>query len=259
MTGATRRRGSGEGSVHQRDDGRWEGRLDLGMMGGKRKRVSVYGRTRREVQDQLRRRQSEHETHGIVDNQRYTVAKWLDHWINNVLPTRVANGTLAQSTMNSYSDFVRRHLIPALGHIRLLKLSAADVDALISSKRDKYSANTLRLMKATLRKALTDAQRAGRVPWNAVTLSEPIRVPKRAQKWLTTEEAKSLLRQVRGDRLEALYVVALSLGLRRGEALALRWEDFDFDAATLLIRRAIKRVGTGSDAGRRTRLEVGFT
>lgn len=74
------------------------------------------------------------------------MAKWLDHWISNILPIRLANGTLAQSTFASYADTVQRHLKPALGHIRLAQLSPSDVDALIALNRQKYSPNSLRIM-----------------------------------------------------------------------------------------------------------------
>jgi integrase len=188
-----------------------------------------------------------------------TVANWLDHWISKVLPLRVANGNLAQSTFANYCDWVQKHIKPGLGHLRLAKLSPSDVDALIAAKREHYSPNSLRYLRATLRKALTDAQRQGLIMRNAAALSEPVRVVKQAKRWLTDQEARSLLKQVQGDRLEALYVLCLSTGLRRGEALAVYWDDIDLFRGTLLVRRAIKRVQTRSDSGARTRLEIGPT
>jgi len=259
MSQTTRRRGNGEGLIHQRSDGRWEARLDLGMVNGKRKRVRVYGRTRREVQDKIRQRRNEFETHGMVLDQRMTLNRWLDHWVSNVLTVRVANGTLAQSTFASYADNVRRHLNPFLGPTRLAKLSASDVDALVAFNRQKYSPNSLRLMRSTLRKALNDARRQGLVAQNVVELSEPVRINKLARQWLTEVEARMLLKQVKGDRLEALYVICLMTGLRRGEALALSWNDLDPERGSLLVQRAIKRVQTRSESGPRTRLEIGPT
>lgn len=101
-------------------------------------------------------------------------------------------------------------------------MTHADVDAFVASKREGYSANSLRLMRSTLRKALADAERNGLVARNAVALREPIHVSLRAAEWLDEKKARSLLKQVKGDRLEALYIVCLSLGLRRGEALGLQ-------------------------------------
>ena len=259
----SKRRGHGEGGIHQRPDGRWEARLDLGWVEGKRKRISVYGRTRKEVADQLRLKQAERDNGLLVLDQRLTVGRWLDHWVESILPTRVFNGTLAQSTFSSYADIVRLHLKPNLGRIRVARLTHADVDALLASKRDAYSANSLRLMRSTLRKALADAERNGVVTRNAVALSEPIHVSLRVSEWLDEKKARSLLKQVESDRLEALYIVCLSLGLRRGEALGLQWEDVDLDRGTVLIRGALKRVkfqplpdGSYHD-GRRTGLVLG--
>ena len=96
------------------------------------------------------------------------MAKWLDHWVSAVLTIRTANGNLAQSTFASYADNVQRHLKPFLGHVRLAKLSASDVDALTAFNREKYSPNSLRIMRSTLRKALNDARRQGLVTLNAV-------------------------------------------------------------------------------------------
>jgi integrase len=106
---------------------------------------------------------------------------------------------------------------------------------------------------------LNDAQRRQLVTQNAAELSEPIRVEKQAQNWLTDKEARALLQQVRGDRLEALYVLCLATGLRRGEALGLSWKDVDLDKGTIHIRNAAKRVQTLNESGPRTRLEIGPT
>jgi integrase len=259
-----KRRGSGEGGVHQRPDGRWEARLDLRYVEGKRRRKSIYGKTRREVAGKLRAAQNSAVDGTLVADERLTVQKWLDLWVRSVLSSRVAKGSLSETTRNNYADTVRLHLVPALGHIRLTKLTHSDVDGLMTAKdRDGYSSNSLRIIRTVLRKALNDAERAGVVTRNVVRLSEPVKVSRKAANWLDTGEARRLLNQVKGDRNEALYVLTLSLGLRRGEALALRWSDLDLDRRTVRIGRSLKRVqnvqlpdGTYPD-GRRTKLVVG--
>jgi integrase len=262
MTG-NRRRGRGEGSIVKRSDGRWEARVDLGYVDGKRKQKSLYARTRKEVAERLRTAQQAFTDGSLMADERMTVGRWLEHWVKNVLANRVANGNLTQSTFYCYSTTVRLHLEPGLGRYRLGKLTPAHVDAFISSKRERYSPNSLRIMRSTLRKALRDAQKSGNVHRNAAELSEPVNVTCRVKAWLDAEQARQLLVAMVGDRLEALYIVMLSLGLRRGEALGLRWEDIDLDRATVLIRRSLKRVpnvpssdGTYPD-GRKTRLVFG--
>ena len=94
-----RRRGRGEGGVFNSADGRWEARLDLGYLNGKRRAKSVYGRTRREAADKLRKAEHQAASGVLVMDGRMTVATWLEHWIKNVLTARVANGTLAESSL----------------------------------------------------------------------------------------------------------------------------------------------------------------
>ena len=260
------RRGSGEGGIHKRVDGRWEARIDLGWVNGKRKRPSVYGKTRREVAEKLRLRQNDKANNALIVDERLTVERWLDHWVEVVLPNRVANGTLSASTYHNYADTVRLHLNPGLGKIRLSRLKATDIDRFIASKRDAYSGNSLRIMRTSLHKAFRDGERAEIVPHSAVIaveLSESVRVSRRASEFLSMEQARLLLDGVRGDRLEAIYVVLLSLGLRRGEALGLFWEDIDFENRVITVRRSLKRVqvlpNQTEPGNRSTRLELGST
>lgn len=271
--GENRRRGRGEGSLpSKRADGRWEGRLDLGIVNGRRKTYSAYGKTRAEAAKKLREAQQKHDEGTLIFDQRMTVGVWLDHWVGGLLANRFANGILEESTYNQYEDMVRLHLKPGLGHHRLTKLTPVHVDDFIAAKRSErhgkkkdkpYSANTLRLMRSILRKALQDAEKAGLVTRNVGALSEPVSVSRRAERFLTLEEAHALLAAIATDRLHALYVVALSLGLRRGEALGLKWDDIDLDNAQISIRRSLKRVrnrpladGSYPD-GRKTRLVLG--
>lgn len=252
------RRGRGEGSIpKQRPDGRWEGKLDLGYVGGKRRRKSVYGRTRTEVASKLRKLATGLEEGQPPGDDRTTVAWWLRHWSDTILVRRLANGTLADKTANGYADIVRLHLIPELGHLKLAKLAPEHVDSLISTKQQAgYSPNTCRLIRTTLRRALNDARRSGKVTRNVAELSEPVAVGRRASTWLTPEEARILLGAVRGHRLEALYLVILGLGLRRGEALALAWSDVDLDARTLRVGASLARQRTRDGGTAATHLVI---
>ena len=152
-----------------------------------------------------------------------------------------------------------------MGRHRLSKLESTDVDAFMASKLADYSANSQRIMRSTLRKAIHDAQRARCVPTNVVDLSEPVKVSRRAKAWLDIPQARKLLASLKGDRLEALWILLLSLGLRRGEGLGLKWEDIDLKGGTIIIRRSLKRVrrellpdGSASE-GPKTRLVFGST
>ena len=104
---------------------------------------------------------------------------------------------------------------------------------LISSKRNAgYSANTVRIIRAALRRALRQAEREGLVSRNAAALSAAPRVRSDEGRALSVDQARTLLDQVRGTRDEPLLTVMLAFGLRRGEALGLHWSALDWDAAT---------------------------
>src|SRR5207248_2376455 len=101
---------------------------------------------------------------------------------------------------------------------------------------------TVQYLRAVLRRALGQALRWGLVSRNVATLVDPPHVERPELHALDPDQAGRLLAAVRGDRLEALYAVALALGLRQGEALGLRWQDIDLDAGTLSVRVALQRV-----------------
>ena len=104
------------------------------------------------------------------------------------------------------------------------------------------SPRTVQYLRAVLRRALGQAVKWGVATRNVATLTEPPRVERPEMQVLTPEQARAFLDTVRGDRLEALYSVALALGLRQGEALGLRWQDIDLDAGVLHVRVALQRI-----------------
>jgi integrase len=134
------------------------------------------------------------------------------------------------------------HIKPVLGHITLAKLRPTDVQRLINMKRaEGQSARSVQYIHAILRSALATAQRWEYVTRNVATLVDPITVKRAEVMPFTPEEASKLLVAARGDRLEALYTVAMAVGLRPGEALGLSWEDVDLDAGLLRVRHALRR------------------
>jgi integrase len=237
----SKRRGQGEGSIYKRADGRWVGAVNLGWEAGKRRRKVVYGRTRAEAARKAREALSAHEK-GLptAPGRDQTVGAFLDRWLADTLP-----GTVALSTLESYRDNVRLHIRPVLGRLRLTRLAPADVQGLLTRKLDEgLSPRTVLYLRAILRRALGQAERWGLVARNVAALVDPPKVPECQQVPYTLEEARRLLNAARGDRLEALYTVAVSIGLRKGEASALRWDDVDLDSATLRVTRTYQR-GTG--------------
>lgn len=251
---AARRRGHGDDAVY-RDGDRWRGAISLGIgPDGRRIRKKVSGRTKSEVLAKLRELRSRLDSGLPAPDGRLTVAAFLDRWLASSLP-----GHLADSTLDDYADTVRLHLAPTLGRRLLTSLTVADVDALWALKREAgYSANSIRIMRAVLRKALRQAEREGLLARNVAALSAAPRLRRAEGRALSVEQARALLVALEGERLQALVVMMLAFGLRRGEALALRWADLDWRAATLSVTHGVKRVRVhGDDTGRRTEIVVG--
>src|SRR3712207_4637676 len=136
--------------------------------------------------------------------------------------------------------------------------TVAEVDRLLTWKRDHgYSPNSVRIMRAVLRRALQQAQREGLVTRNVAALSVAPRVRGDEGRALTVDQARQLLAEVSGTRHEALLSVMLAFGLRRGEALGLMWAGLDWPAATLKVTQGVKRVQDRTETVRRTRLVIG--
>ncbi|MER7133409.1 tyrosine-type recombinase/integrase [Streptosporangium saharense] len=186
-----------------------------------------------------------------VPDDKITVGAFLDRLLST-LP-----GHIADSTLDDYEDTVRLHLRPGLGRHKLTALTVAHVDALWQVKRATYKPNSVRIMRAVLRKALGQAEREGLVARNVAALSIPPRINTDEGRTLTVDQSRTLLDQVAEHRMGTLVLLSLIFGLRRGEALGLMWSDFGSEARTLRVTHAVKRVKTrDADSGRKIRLLI---
>jgi integrase len=234
------RRGANEGSISHRRDGRWEARISLGFANGRRVRKTFYGRTRREVQAALSESlQRQRFGLPILTDERLTVGAFLERWLDLSIASSVR-----ASTHRRYAQIVRTHLVPALGRIQLRKLEVHHVQLLLNARLAAgLGPRTVHHLRAVLRGALNQAQREGHVARNVAALTHGPRVPHREVQPLDPEQTRRFLNAAAGDPLEALYVLAITTGLRQGELLGLQWEDIDLEAQTLRVRQAVQRVG----------------
>lgn len=232
-----RKRGQGEGSIYKRKDGRWAGVINLGYQDGKLKRKTFYGETREEVRGKLVAALSDQQKGLPVITERQTVAEFLEKWLADV-----SRPSVRPKTYRFYCDHIRLHIKPALGKKQIEKLTPANVQHFVNDKlQSGLSPQTIRHIIATLRAALSIAVRWQLVYRNVAALVTLPRIQKQEMKIFTPEQAKAFLESVKGHRLEALFIMALTLGLRRGELLGLHWSDVDFDAATLRVNYGLQR------------------
>lgn len=233
-----RRRGAGEGGISRRKDGRYEATIVLGRKDGRAVRKSLYGRTKKEVQEKLLKAQQSLVQGMPLPDGRQTVGQFLDRWLLDSVAHSVRPRTYA-----SYRQMIRLHVDDDVRRLPLVKLTPQHVQALLNAKtREGLSPRSVQYLRAILRRALAQAVRWGVVARNAAALSDSPRVERARFEPFSPEEARAFLAAVRGNRLEALYTVATALGLRQGEALGLRWQDIDFSHGTLRVVTQLQRI-----------------
>lgn len=247
---------NGEGSIYKRmKDGklvRYEGQITYTDGDGNRKRHTVYGRTRRDVVDALDEVRDRLKGGGPARDATTTVGAWLAHWRD----TALAAAPVKPATRNTYARLSRNHLEPEpFGGIRLDRLRPSDIDALLVALRTQtklgkdgqpipaLADSTIRLIYVTLRAGLDAAVRDGLIARNpAEKVSQP-RVERREAHHLPTAQLQALLAAAKTYRYYPVIAMIAATGMRRGEALALRWDTVDLDAGTARIAATIGAVG----------------
>jgi integrase len=258
----TRKRGNGEGSIyeHKRDGKKvgYRGAYSVYTSSGPKRRY-VTGKTREQVRQKLTKAMADRDGGLVFDAGGLMLGEYLERWLKDSV-----RGTVRQSTYEAYENVTHPHIVPALGRVKLKALTPVHVRNFYKEKLDGgLSSATVRKMHGVLQKALDAAVSDGLIPRNA---AKGIRLPQGKKKEirpLTPDEARSLLDAASGDRLEALYVLAVATGLREGELLALKWEDTDLEGAVLRVSQTLIRtkgkVSLGPPKTKNCRRSVGLT
>ncbi len=232
------RRGNGEGTITRRKDGRWEAKYTAHTAEGSKRRT-LYGKTRKEVADKLARALTDRASGYTFDTENLTVGEYLDRWLNDS-----DRGSVRTSTYERHEQIVRLHLKPAFGRVKLSKLTPAHVQGLYRHKLDSgLSPATVQKIHVVLHKALAQALKWNLIPRNAADAVKAPRSAPEEMRPLSPDEARKLMEAAQGDKLEALYVLAMHTGMRQGELLALKWEDVDLNEGVIRIRRTLVRSG----------------
>jgi len=210
----------------------------IGYRNGRPLRKHFYGETRSGVAGRLTKALQELQQGILPADDRIKLEAFLDRWLEDSVKPSVR-----AKTYDSYKQLVRLYIKPDLGHVRLSKLTPHDVRKFMNARMESgLSARTVLYCRAVLRRALRQAVCDGVIFRNVATLVEPPRSVRPEAKVLTPEQAGAFLKAIKENRLQALYTVALSLGLRQGEALGLRWQDLDLDNRTLRVNTALQRI-----------------
>lgn len=229
------RRGSNEGSIYHRSDGRWTAVVSVGYEGGRRRRKAFYGRTRQEVARKLTTALKAKEDGLGLPQERETVGRFLRSWLESVQPS------LRPRTVEAYDLNIRR-LIPHIGTIRLARLTPKAVQSCYGDLLTRgLSARSVQQAHAVLHRAMRQAVQWGLLGRNPADAVAPPRPARREMRTLGSVEVQQLFEATAGERLHALWVLLVTTGLRLGEALGLAWEDLDTEAGRLSVTRALQR------------------
>lgn len=227
------RRGRGEGSVFRRADGYWVANVSAGFNAdGKRRRRTVYGKTKKEVQDKLRAMGL---SGSSIDAVSMTLETLLVRWLDS------KETTVAPNTHANYKWLVEKQVKPRMGRMRLSSIAPLHVEAFYNEMaKDGASPRMRQLAGIVLSNALTYAVRMKLIPHNpAREIPKPRSVRRELFCW-TAEQAAKFLEATEGDRLHGLYVLALATGMRQGELFGLHWTDVDFEGGYLVVRRSLE-------------------
>ena len=258
------RRLRGDGALFQDATGRWRASIVTADPDtGRKSRRSVSGRTMALARESLDKLRKDIAATGRPSAQT-TLAEFLAGWL------KAEERRVRPATWRGRASQVKLYILPALGSLKLAELRPSDVERMTSGMVAAGRAGmTARHARATLRRALGDAERDGLIPRNVVSLSRPPRITRPELHVLTADETRRLLEGTEADPLGPLYAVAATTGLRQGELLGLAWGDvdgLDGPSPTLTVRRSLALAAGGGFAlaepktarSRRT-LELGTT
>jgi integrase len=229
------------GHVYRRGS-TWTYVVDRGVRAdGARRQTSKGGyRTRKEAEAALVQTITHLQDGTFVDARRLTVGSYLTaHW----LPA-VRNG-VRPLTFSSYEMHVRRYLVPGLGRHALQQLAPPAINAFYTDlaapndERFPLSAASIRRIHATLHRAFADAVRWQVLARNPASAADPPRAPRPRKRTWSAEELRAFLSYVDGHEWAALWHFVAMTGVRRGEALGLRWEDVDLARGRVSIAQTV--------------------
>lgn len=231
------RRAYRTGSIYQRQsDGRWVGSIPDGHGGRAR---YVTGTTRELVEARLESLRTSTTSLPAAAPTSETVAAFLARWLEG----ERKRGRLRPRTASGYATLVRLHINPAIGRVRLPDLRPADIEFLVGEVLDKRSQQTARHVYKVMHRALGMAARWELIASNpAEKVEAPMVRTAKAPKPLTSAEARRFLVAAADDPRFALYALAITTGMRRGELLALKWSDVDLKAGEVRVEKSLRQI-----------------
>lgn len=233
---------NGNGTIYKRKDGRFEGKVSLppDPITGETKRKAIYGKTEDEVAKKIRQLSVAVDTGAYQESTKITVKEWLlDVWLPEYC------GHLKETTYGLYERHAKNIIVPALGGLKLAKLTAPGVQKFINSlqSREKPLApKSIKNVHGVLHASLKQAVAVGYIRANPSDACKLPRVERPKIKPIVDDDLNRFLDAIQGHENEREFIVCLFAGLRQGELLGLTWDCIDFDKGTIYLYRQLQFV-----------------
>jgi integrase len=225
-----------KGHLTRRGDRSWRFKYDVPGNGKRATRYVTLHGTKAQAQAEAAKIMASLATGLHVDPSTETVVAYVERWLNDWAAANVSN-----QTYEGYAQMLRKHLCTRFGSVPIQKLRAADLQAVYAAMAADGLADRTRLhLHRVVHVMLKHATQWGIVPRNVADMVDAPRVRAQEIEILTAAQMQSVLEFLRDKRLYAITALALASGLRRGELLALRWQDVDLDGAHLRVERALE-------------------
>jgi integrase len=246
------RRANGEGTIYPRKDGRWE--VAYFSLDGRRVRLlrATRAEARRALATAIAARKKARPSSASASNDTLsfqtaepTLAAFAEVWLPAMRPR------IRYQTWRRYRQLLLGHVLPVIGQIQLARLTGMHVQRATNQMLERgLSSTTAHHAHSVLHGVLRDALEADLVTRNVAANTKAPPLATGEMKTLSPEQANALLCASKGHSWEALWVVALTTGMRKGELLGLRWTDIDLDHALVHITSNLARGPQGLELGR---------
>jgi integrase len=232
-----------KGNLTRRGERSWRLKYDLGVdpTGRRQTRYVTLRGTKAQAQAEAAKILAGVATGEHVDSSNETVQQFAERWLGTWADDNVSN-----KTWTRYAQLLRKHLCAHIGSVPLQKLRAADLQRVYAAKAKEGLADLTRLhLHRVVHRMLGHALQWGIVVRNVATMVDAPRVRAQEIEVLTSAEMQAVIEKLRGRSLYPIAAVTLATGMRRGELLALRWQDVDLNGATLKVERALEQTKRG--------------
>ena len=225
-----------------------QGIIGTDLKTGKSKRKSFYGKTRKEALDKLQDARQEVKNGIYIEPTKYLLKDWIEKWLVNY-----KKGDLKASSYDSYENRFQVHIKPDLGEIPLSKLQTHMIQDFYTNKlkngrndgKGGLSEISVKHLHIIISKSLDQAVQEGLLPINVAKAAKPPKVKRKKIRIMDLDSIKKFIDYVRGDRMFAAYLLAITTGLRRGELLGLCWDCVDLDNRTISVERQLLALREG--------------